>query len=127
MIYRIFKKSFVLIGVVTMLLLNSCYYDNAEDLYPNPPACDTTNVTFSVDVFPVINASCTSCHSGSAPGGNVSLSNYDEIVASAVNGGLLGTIMHDANWSPMPKNGTKLDDCTIKKLEIWVANGTPNN
>ncbi|MBU3928662.1 MAG: hypothetical protein KKB74_12720 [Bacteroidetes bacterium] len=43
------------------------------------------------------------------------------------NGSLMGAIRHESGWSPMPKNTNQLDDCTIRKLEIWVANDTPNN
>lgn len=109
------------------VLLQSCYYDNEEDLYPVPPPCDTSNVTYSAYVWPVINDNCTSCHSGSAPSGNISLTDYDEVVAAANNGSLLGTIRPDAGWSPMPKGGPQLPDCDIQRIEIWVDDGTPNN
>ncbi len=112
---------------VLIFLLQSCYYDNVEDLYPNPPECDTTNVSYANDVWPVINGNCTSCHSGGAPQGNVSLEDYDDIVVSADNGSLLCTIKHENGCSPMPKGGGKLGDCDIAKIEKWVNNGTPNN
>ncbi len=117
----------ILISVFTAFTVSSCYYDNYQELYPQQGSCDTTNVTFSNDVWPVINGTCTGCHSGSAPSGNVSLSNYSEIAAAAGNGSLMGTIRHEAGYSPMPKGGGKLTDCEIKKLEIWIANGTPDN
>ncbi len=107
--------------------LHSCYYDNVEELYPQAPACDTTNVTYSVTVWPIIENNCTSCHNAGFPSGNVSLSNYDEIVAAVKNGSLLGTIRHENGWSPMPKGGGKLADCDIKKIETWINAGTPNN
>ena len=110
-----------------VLALHSCYYDNEEELYPQPPPCDTSNVTYSDDVWPVINNYCSGCHSGSAPSGNVSLSNYTEIATAAQNGSLLGAIRHEDGWSPMPKNGTMLPSCNIKHIEIWVAHGTPDN
>jgi hypothetical protein len=107
-------------------LFESCYYDNEEDLYPKPPGCDTTNVSFNNEVWPIINTNCTGCHSGGAPQGNVSLENYDDIVVAANNGSLLGTIKHEDGWSPMPKGGGKLADCDIAKIESWVNDGTPN-
>ena len=110
-----------------MSLLQSCYYDNAEDLYPQPPACDTINVSYADDVWPIINANCTGCHSGGAPAGNIYLDNYDNIVIAADNGSLLGTIRHESGYSPMPKGGTKLSDCNISIIEKWVDDGTPDN
>lgn len=127
MAHRILSKTTILIGIMALFALNSCYYDNVEELYPQPPTCDTLNVTFSNDVLPVINTNCAGCHGSSAPAGNISLTNYSEIVASAQNGSLMGTIKHENGWSPMPKNGNTLTDCTILKLDAWIATGTPNN
>jgi len=127
MVQHIITKGALLLGITLLILLNSCYYDNVEELYPQPAACDTLNITYSNDVLPIINTKCTGCHSGTAPAGNINLETYDDIVAAANNGSLMGTIRHESNWSPMPKNVAKLDNCTITKLEIWIADGTPNN
>lgn len=121
------RKYSLIIALFLIGFLQSCYYDNIEELYPEAPACDTTNVTYSGDVWPLINDNCTNCHSGGAPSANVSLTNYDEISAAAQNGSLLGTIRHEDGWSPMPKNGGKLPDCDIEKIETWVNAGTPDN
>lgn len=125
--HRIISIKILISALFVAVIMQSCYYDKEEDLYPVPPPCDTTNVTYSANVWPVINDNCTSCHSGSAPSGNISLTDYNDIVASADNGSLLGTIRHDAGWSPMPKGGAQLPDCDIQRIEIWVADGTPNN
>ena len=118
-------KSFIIVGIV--IFMQSCYYDNIEDLYPQLPECDTTNVTYSNNVWPVINANCTSCHGGGAPAGNIRLENYNDISSAANNGSLLGTIRHENGWSPMPKGGGKLNNCDVAKIEIWVNQGTPDN
>ena len=110
-----------------LVLLSSCYYDVAEELYPEKPVCDTTNVSFTDHVFPIINTNCTSCHGGQAPAGNIRLENYNDISAAANNGSLLGVIRHEQGWSPMPKGGGKLNDCDITKIEIWANQGTQNN
>ena len=117
----------IILGFTIIIFLHSCYYDNVEELYPQVPECDTTNVTYSNDVWPVIEGNCTSCHSSGSPSGNVSLSNYHEIVAAAQNGSLLGTIRHEDGWSPMPKGGGKLPECDIRNIETWVNAGTPDN
>ena len=114
----------VVTGIV--MLLQSCYYDSVEELYPNPVECDTTNVSYANDVWPIIESNCLSCHSGASPSGNISLTNYDQIVAVANSGQLLGAIKHESGYSPMPKGG-KLSNCDILTIEAWVNEGTPNN
>ena len=89
--------------------------------------CDTTNVTFSSSVWPILETNCVGCHSGVTPAGDIPITNYNEVVTIANNGKLLGVIGHETGFSPMPKNGAKLADCKIKEIEIWIADGTPNN
>ena len=127
MVNKMIKLRYLFFILIIGLTLNSCYYDNVEHLYPESGDCDTSNLTYSNDVWPLINANCTSCHSGAAASGNVRLENYDQIRTAAANGQLLGTIRHESGWSPMPKGGGKLPDCDITKLEIWVELGYPNN
>lgn len=89
--------------------------------------CDTTNVTFSSSIWPVLETNCVGCHSGATPAGDIPITNYNEAVTIANNGKLLGVIGHETGFSPMPKNGAKLADCKIKEIEIWIADGTPDN
>ena len=114
-------------GFALVALLQSCYYDNIEELYPEAPSCDTTNVTYSQNVWPVISDNCAACHNEASPSGNISLDSYDNIVAVAQNGRLLGAIKHENGWSPMPKGGGQLPACDIQKIETWVNAGTPDN
>jgi len=90
-------------------------------------SCDTTNVTFSGTIFPMMQNSCTGCHSGSNPSGQIDLSNYQNISAMAINGRLLGSVKRDPGYSPMPRGGNKLPDCQIDQIRIWIQNGTLNN
>ncbi len=123
------KKLLFVTGMFTLFMLQSCYYDNMEDLYPDNggTTCDTTNVTFNLTVWPIIQSNCTGCHSGSAPSGNVSLENYNDVVVSVENNKLMGTIRHESGYSPMPKNSSRLSDCNISQLETWINHGYPDN
>ncbi len=89
--------------------------------------CDTLNVTFSSSIWPTLNTNCVGCHSETNPGGNVVITDYNSVVTIADNGSLMGAINHEANYSPMPKNGQKLSDCKITEIKIWIEDGTPNN
>jgi hypothetical protein len=118
--------------ILSLVVLSACYYDNEEELYPGGTDCDTTNVTYSASVLPVIESSCTGCHSGSSPSGGILLTDHATIsaagnIAEGQYGSLYGVISHHPGNSPMPKNGTQLSDCTIQKIKAWIDQGTPNN
>ena len=89
--------------------------------------CDTVNVSFSENVWPIIQGSCFGCHSGSTPQGGISLEGYDNVVAVANTGRLMGAIRHESGFSPMPQNGAQLSDCKITQIQKWIDDGTPNN
>jgi mono/diheme cytochrome c family protein len=107
----------------------SCSYDNEEDLYGNE-ICDTSSVTYSKTIKPVLTANCYSCHSTSnAPsfGSGIKLENYDDLMVQVNNGKLVGAITHSPGYPAMPQGGAKLDDCPIEKIVTWINNGAPNN
>ncbi len=89
--------------------------------------CDTSNVTFSGSIFPLIQSNCIGCHTGSTAGGQVDLSSYQNISIVANNGKLLASVNHDIGVNPMPKGGNKLPACRIDQIRIWIQNGAQNN
>jgi mono/diheme cytochrome c family protein len=89
--------------------------------------CDTTNVSFSQNVFPIISNNCTGCHSGNNPSGDISLTNYNEVKEAVLNFDLLNSILWNGLAENMPKNANQLSDCQIGMIEIWINDGTPNN
>ena len=122
-------RSLLLMAVIAMSLFASCYYDNEEALYPSySQSCDTSSVTYSGTIVPIISGNCLSCHSNAnaaSYGNNIRLEDYADVVARAT--AIEGSIKHTGSYSPMPKNGAKLKDCSIKQFDIWVRNGMPNN
>lgn len=88
--------------------------------------CDTTNVTFSGSISPLLQSKCNGCHGNSNPGGGVILTNYSGVQAVANNGKLLSSVEHTSAF-PMPKNGSKLPDCEISMIRIWINAGALNN
>jgi len=125
------KRLFIAIATISIfsLFFVSCYYDNEEALYPAlDTSCDTTNVTFSRTIVPVLSNSCYSCHSNKTAavnGNNIRLENYADVVAKAV--AIAGSIKHTGGFSYMPKNGGMIKACSITRFDIWVRNGMLNN
>ncbi|MDX2248048.1 MAG: c-type cytochrome domain-containing protein [Bacteroidia bacterium] len=89
--------------------------------------CDTTNVTYSAMVAPLMSKYCTGCHSGTSASGGISLNSYSGVSAVATNGKLYGTISHQQGFVAMPKGGNKLSECDIVKVKTWIDSGANNN
>lgn len=88
--------------------------------------CDTVSpVTFSGSIWPVIQSTCSGCHSGASPSGNVLLASYNNVATVASNG-LLVKSLHGTGVTKMPPAGS-LSTCRIRQFELWVKNGFPNN
>lgn len=123
------KSVITIIICIILVSTQACYYDKAELLYPSS-GCDTTNVTYSQAVKPIVNAYCISCHSSGANnslGGAINLETYSNILVQVQNGKLLKAIQHEEGASPMPKNQQKLSQCNITKIEKWINSGALNN
>jgi hypothetical protein len=111
---------------IFLMFFVSCYYDNEEALYPTlSNACDTTNVTYSGTIAPVMSSYCTTCHGGSVPSGGISLTSYSAVQTVASSGLLMNALT--GNGVPvMPLSGT-LPACKLSQFKIWIRNGMLNN
>lgn len=110
-------------------MLTSCYYDNEEYLYPELPGgvCDTTGVTYTQTIAPIMASSCNSCHSQASPSGNVITSTYDGLKVAVNSGQFRKAINHEAGASAMPQGGNKLPACELLKIDAWINQGAPQN
>lgn len=117
------------LGLTAVFLsLGSCYYDKESDLY-GTPVCDTSSITWTNVIKPIIDQSCAyvGCHGGGTKSGDHDLTTYEGVYEIAQSGALLGAIQHSGNYTPMPYQGAQLSECTIAKIKIWVEQGAPQN
>jgi hypothetical protein len=124
--HKLITKFLFFPATVTLLFLNSCYYDNEEALYPVRPGsnqCDTTNPTYALTIAPIIQNNCQGCHSGSAPSGNLDLTTFDNVVAGINSHNLMGHVI-GTDYSLMPPSGS-LSTCNINQLNAWITKGMP--
>jgi hypothetical protein len=125
------KKIGILFFAFACLAGVGCYYDTQEALYglPQNVPCDTTNITFSGKILPIINLHCSSCHSSTTSqyGEGIVLDNFDDFQKQVRAGKLMDDINQNPGSNPMPKDGTKLNSCDIGTIQFWVNKGTPNN
>ena len=121
-------KKFILIVAGLFLLFFSCTYQNEVDYFKVSPtdtisSCDTSNMSFQKDVYPVISTYCLGCHGNSSGGFN--LEGYDNIKRNSTK--MMNAIEHKAGAPAMPQGAAKLPDCTINKLNAWISQGLKNN
>ena len=122
------KKTLKLgIAMFALAFMQSCYYDNEEELYPDTPVCDTLNVTYSGDVAIIMQDNCNACHGSSFPQSGIITDNYNDLKEIADNGKLWGAVNHENGYSPMPQDRPKLNDCDLSKIRIWINNGALND
>lgn len=115
--------------LLSLLGISSCYYDKADLLYPAGKApCDTMAVvSYSAQIVPLLRQQCLPCHTSASPDGGIVLGIYANDKAIAANGKLLGSIMHNAGYSPMPKGRLKMTACQIALCKKWIDAGSVNN
>ncbi|GLR15532.1 hypothetical protein [Portibacter lacus] len=113
-----FIKSFILI--LSVITIFSC---DKESITPEmeeemEEECNLTDVTYNGTIKSILSG-CqgSSCH-GSGTGRE--MTNFTEAKAYAQNGRILGALNRDNNFSPMPKNGSKLSQCKIDQVSAWI-------
>jgi len=119
-------------------VLSTCYYDSEEYLFPEVNnTCDTSNVTFSLSVTPILQENCYECHSNSNAASHLTfkLQDYADVKPRALldgshmGGSLLGAISHAAGYKPMPypAGASKIPSCKITIIQKWIDSGSPDN
>lgn len=121
------KLSLLLISL--LVIMTSCYYDSEENLYPGTSGnnCDTTNVTFSGTIQPILQSNCNSCHNSNVAEAGVVTENYEGLLPAVTSGVFWKAVNHEPGVTPMPYQGNKLPQCELDKIRAWINNGAPNN
>jgi uncharacterized membrane protein len=93
--------------------------------------CDTlTAISYSSQVWPVIQTNCTGCHNSVTPSGGIKLTNYTDVasITNMINGTplIVGNIRRISGFKAMPPSNS-LDKCTIRTIELWIEQGAANN
>lgn len=109
-------KKLIAAGAIIMLM-QSCYNDKEELLYPNEfGAGDTTRPTYSGFVKPLLDSKCgTSCHA--------TYMNYNGLKVVVDNGKFNDRVIVKADMPPAGPLSPQDRD----KLKKWLDAGAPNN
>ncbi len=120
---RFYLKALLAVFLFSGLLLSSC---KGED--PKPTTCDTTDVSFSGVILPIIEQNCfNGCHSGSNPSGGFTLENYADVKVKVDDARLGGAVQRKDDFVPMPLNMDPLPSCEVDQIVAWIDQGAKDN
>lgn len=118
------------IASITMLVI-ACSKSAETDFTTNTGGntCDTTSVKYALDIVPILQGNCYSCHGSGSTGGSggIDLSTYAKLKVYASNGYLVGNVTHAPGYVPMPYGQAQLPSCEVNKIVAWVHQGAQNN
>jgi hypothetical protein len=124
------KIILVLIMITTLMIwMVSCTKQSANKIAGNNNTCDTTKVSYSTGVVPIIQTSCYGCHGNGNSGGSggIVLEGYSNLSGWAHSGYLVGNVTHANGYVPMPYDAPMLPACEVNTIVAWVNQGALNN
>jgi hypothetical protein len=107
--------------VFTTLIIEGCYYDKEDQLYPNSIACDVSHPTYNTTIKHIFITRCAvpGCH---VPGSTViDLSTYAKDTLN-----LARIKVRAIDLKTMPATGS-LSNCEIRQLQAWIDANHPEN
>jgi len=102
--------------------------EGARNVFCDTSSCDTSNVTYTSSIQPIIQNYCLGCHttsSANSSGGGIILDSYSAVKTNAQTGHLLCSVQWTGTCYKMPKNVSQLTSCNIRKFLIWANNNFP--
>jgi hypothetical protein len=123
------KREIILfISCCVISIFTNCTNDKADVIYPAPSSCDTTLVSHSKDLTPIMAHNCFDCHSGANASGGYNLEDTTTLQNAVLDGTLISAIKQDGILaSPMPVEKPKLTSCEINKFIAWGNQGAKGN
>lgn len=108
------------------LYLSSCSKESADRL-AGANSCDTTNVSYSKQILPILQDNCYTCHQGNNSFSGIDLSNFATLQTHVKNGDLKSAVTHTGSVTPMPYQLPMLPSCEVNTIVAWVDQGALNN
>ena len=125
-----------LIPIIITIFLVSAYVILQSSQIPMAQleAIPQANISYSKDIYPILESRCGKCHMGSFTSENLNMETYDSLMAGSQNGAVI--IAGNAKESllarkilkgEMPKRGPKLTPAQVQIIIDWINAGAPNN
>jgi hypothetical protein len=123
------KGKFLLAALVAgafVLYLSGCAKESADRLSAGS-TCDTTDVSYSKQILPILEDNCYTCHQGATASSGIDLSNFATLQAHVANGDLVSAVTHTGSVTPMPYELPMLPSCEVNTIVAWVHQGALDN
>ena len=109
----------------TAFVLQGCLNDKGE--VPKPPEthCDSLNVSYNLNVAPIVQAKCGTigCHDAGSPNGD--LTNYTHL--SGISATVANRIQRPSSDPFYMPQGDVLTQDELDFILCWIDKGAPNN
>jgi hypothetical protein len=123
------KGTFILAAIAVcgiVFYLSGCAKESADRLSEGS-TCDTTGVSYSKQILPILEDNCYTCHQGAAASSGIDLSNFATLQSHVANGDLVSAVTHTGTVTPMPYELPMLPSCEVNTIVAWVNQGALNN
>lgn len=121
------KSLLVVLGIGGfMLYVSGCSKESADRL-AGASSCDTSSVSYSKQILPILEDNCYTCHQGNNPPSGIDLSDFSILQTHVKNGDLKSAVTHTGSVTPMPYGLPMLPSCEVNTIVAWVDQGALNN
>jgi uncharacterized membrane protein len=133
------KKQFILIIIALVFVCAFVIFQNGAmgnviAAQPSQTVVSVENVSYSRDIYPLVERRCIKCHGGEFPSEGLSMESYQSLMSGSQNGQVI--VAGDANNSliiekiesgEMPKRASNLTAEQIELIRQWINEGALNN
>ncbi len=125
-----------LIPIIITIFLVSAYVILQSSQIPMAQleAIPQADISYSKDVYPILESRCGKCHMGSFTSENLNMETYDSLMAGSQNGAVIvagnakeSLLARKILKGEMPKRGPKLTPAQVQIIIDWINAGAPNN
>lgn len=96
-----------------------CDWDNTDFSLFFPTDCVLENLSFQLDILPIIDAKCNSCHGNESNTTGINLTTYDNLLSYD----FCYQIDNDLMPPPSPLEQLQLTQCEKLKIKTWIEDG----